>query len=227
MVDLEANTTCAQRWLFLVSALFVFPAASSAQQEPPLVNGNFEQLANNGKAVGWRNSRVEQLPDGNHMLVVPFTWGFNQTFRVRPNTCYLLSMDVKQRRDPSAARMSIGVKDAKGKTVSNAGFYHAFQGDDWETARGLLVTTAAARRATLYVLTLDKDRRAKSGTLFTRAYAANPLCVPSRNSMFTGRYPHETAHRVASALTRDSAWPRQRPPAGPRPNTEWHPGTGR
>lgn len=36
------------------------------------------------------------------------------------------------------------------------------------------------------------DGLAETGMLFTRAYAANPLCMPSRNAMFTGRYPHET-----------------------------------
>jgi arylsulfatase A-like enzyme len=36
------------------------------------------------------------------------------------------------------------------------------------------------------------DSLAASGTFFTRAYCANPLCVPSRTSMFTGRYPAET-----------------------------------
>lgn len=28
--------------------------------------------------------------------------------------------------------------------------------------------------------------------LFTRAYSSNPLCMPWRTSVFTGRYPHET-----------------------------------
>ena len=36
------------------------------------------------------------------------------------------------------------------------------------------------------------DSLAKQGTLFTRAYAPNPLCMPARCSIFTGRYPHET-----------------------------------
>lgn len=36
------------------------------------------------------------------------------------------------------------------------------------------------------------DRLAARGTYFSRAYAPNPLCVPSRNSMITGRYPHQT-----------------------------------
>ncbi len=36
------------------------------------------------------------------------------------------------------------------------------------------------------------DSLAARGIVFTRAYCANPLCVPSRTSIFTGRYPHET-----------------------------------
>lgn len=36
------------------------------------------------------------------------------------------------------------------------------------------------------------DRIAARGTFFTRAYSANPLCMPSRAAMFTGRFPHET-----------------------------------
>lgn len=36
------------------------------------------------------------------------------------------------------------------------------------------------------------DSVAKRGVIFTRAYSANPICVPARTAMFTGRYPHET-----------------------------------
>lgn len=36
------------------------------------------------------------------------------------------------------------------------------------------------------------DRLAARGTFFTRGYAPNPLCMPARNSIFTGRFPHET-----------------------------------
>lgn len=36
------------------------------------------------------------------------------------------------------------------------------------------------------------DSLAARGTFFTRAYTANPLCMPARASIFTGRYPHET-----------------------------------
>ena len=43
-----------------------------------------------------------------------------------------------------------------------------------------------------YIHTPNMDSLAASGTVFTRAYCANPLCVPSRTSMFTGRYPAET-----------------------------------
>jgi arylsulfatase A-like enzyme len=38
------------------------------------------------------------------------------------------------------------------------------------------------------------DRLAESGVSFDRAYTCAPLCVPSRVSMLTGRWPH--AHRV-------------------------------
>lgn len=42
-----------------------------------------------------------------------------------------------------------------------------------------------------YVRTPAMDSMAASGTRFTRAYAANPVCVPSRFSIFTGRMPSE------------------------------------
>ncbi|MHC4176165.1 MAG: sulfatase family protein [Planctomycetota bacterium] len=42
-----------------------------------------------------------------------------------------------------------------------------------------------------YIHTPNMDSLAAGGVRFTRAYCPNPLCVPSRASMFTGRYPHE------------------------------------
>ena len=36
------------------------------------------------------------------------------------------------------------------------------------------------------------DSLAGNGVRFTRAYSPNPLCVPMRASMMTGRYPHQT-----------------------------------
>lgn len=50
----------------------------------------------------------------------------------------------------------------------------------------------SCRQGDRYLKTPAMDSLAARGTFFTRAYAANPLCVPSRTSMFTGRYPHET-----------------------------------
>ena len=50
----------------------------------------------------------------------------------------------------------------------------------------------SCRMGEQFVHTPTMDQLAKTGMLFTRAYSPNPLCMPARNSMFTGRYPHET-----------------------------------
>jgi len=50
----------------------------------------------------------------------------------------------------------------------------------------------SCRMGRKYLHTPTMDGLAAGGMVFTRAYAANPLCMPSRNSIFTGRYPHET-----------------------------------
>lgn len=49
----------------------------------------------------------------------------------------------------------------------------------------------SCRMGTQYINTPAMDSLAKDGMLFTEAYTANPLCIPARNSIFTGRYPHE------------------------------------
>lgn len=51
---------------------------------------------------------------------------------------------------------------------------------------------ASYRIGTEYIHTPNMDSVASGGRIYTRAYCANPLCVPSRTSMFTGRYPTVT-----------------------------------
>ena len=41
------------------------------------------------------------------------------------------------------------------------------------------------------VRTPNLDALASRGTIFTNAYCASPICVPSRMSLLTGRYPYE------------------------------------
>lgn len=43
-----------------------------------------------------------------------------------------------------------------------------------------------------YINTPQMDKLAEKGILFTHAYSPNPLCMPMRTSMMTGRFPHET-----------------------------------
>lgn len=50
----------------------------------------------------------------------------------------------------------------------------------------------SCRMGSRYIHTPAMDSLAAGGMLFTRAYSSNPLCMPLRNSLFTGRYPHET-----------------------------------
>lgn len=47
------------------------------------------------------------------------------------------------------------------------------------------------------------DSLAANGMVFTRAYTPNPLCMPARNSIFTGRYPHETGVTRNAAVKLD------------------------
>lgn len=51
---------------------------------------------------------------------------------------------------------------------------------------------ASYRIGRRYLYTPNIDELATTGTTFSRAYCSNPLCVPSRTSMFTGHYPTET-----------------------------------
>jgi arylsulfatase A-like enzyme len=50
------------------------------------------------------------------------------------------------------------------------------------------------------------DRLADAGTRFPNAYCAEPLCVPSRASMFTGRMPHEVNDDISQEKGFDSPY---------------------
>jgi len=47
-----------------------------------------------------------------------------------------------------------------------------------------------------YLKTPNMDKLAEHGVTFRNAYCANPLCIPSRSSLFTGRYPHELGIQI-------------------------------
>lgn len=49
------------------------------------------------------------------------------------------------------------------------------------------------------------DRLAKNGVRFTRAYCAQPLCTPSRTSIFSGKMPYETGF-IGNAPEKDGLW---------------------
>jgi arylsulfatase A-like enzyme len=50
----------------------------------------------------------------------------------------------------------------------------------------------SCRIGTQWIHTPNMDSLALSGMQFLRAYAANPLCCPSRTSMYSGHYPVQT-----------------------------------
>ena len=78
----------------------------------------------------------------------------------------------------------------------------------WITAAALATTVSAAPPNVVVIMIDDLndyvgvmgghpqtrtphiDRLARSGVLFTRAFSNNPICAPSRSSLFTGIYPH-------------------------------------
>jgi arylsulfatase A-like enzyme len=89
---------------------------------------------------------------------------------------------------------------------------------------GLLHATAAAKPNVLFIMTDQHfaealscrmggqyintpaiDSIAAHGMFFSRAYVANPVCMPSRASIFTGRYPHQTGVTANIQTTLDPA----------------------
>jgi len=43
-----------------------------------------------------------------------------------------------------------------------------------------------------YMSTPHLDRLSREGTTFTQCHITAPSCAPSRASLFTGNYPHDT-----------------------------------
>ena len=56
-----------------------------------------------------------------------------------------------------------------------------------------------------YLHTPHMDCLAENGMRFARAYSPNPLCMPMRTSMFTGRYPHQTGVQTNGGRKLDPA----------------------
>lgn len=57
-----------------------------------------------------------------------------------------------------------------------------------------------------WINTPNMDELASQGVVFKRAYAANPICAPSRNSIITGRYPHITKMEGNYELQKKQYW---------------------
>src|SRR6478609_7807255 len=67
------------------------------------------------------------------------------------------------------------------------------------------------------------DRLAKEGVRYTRAFATNPACAPSRSAFFTGMYQTTTdTHNMRSHRSDDFHLP-----PGVRPITHWLRDAGR
>ena len=56
--------------------------------------------------------------------------------------------------------------------------------------------TMSCRIGRRYLHTPVMDGIAAEGAFFSRAYCPNPLCVPARTSLFSGRYPVETGYQT-------------------------------
>ena len=57
-------------------------------------------------------------------------------------------------------------------------------------------------RGNKYINTPNIDQLAKTGVVFSNAYCANPLCVPSRSSIFTGRCQFTVCHGAYEFIAR-------------------------
>lgn len=79
----------------------------------------------------------------------------------------------------------------------------------WAEAPNVLIIVTDDQRAggdTLSVMPETRRLLARGGTRYPNAFAATPLCCPSRATILTGRYAHNTGVRNnAQALRLDPA----------------------
>lgn len=63
----------------------------------------------------------------------------------------------------------------------------------------------SCRMGRQHIRTPAMDGLAAQGMLFTRAYTSNPLCMPARAALFSGRYPHEVGVTKNAGVKVDAA----------------------
>ena len=104
---------------------------------------------------------------------------------------------MKRREFIKAAGVIAGTAVAGGRAIASG--FRSGARITGERPNILLVMTdqqsadaMSCRMGRTYVSTPAMDSLAARGASFTRAYTANPLCIPSRTSMLTGQPPHVT-----------------------------------
>jgi choline-sulfatase len=108
---------------------------------------------------------------------------------------------MKRREFIKAAGVIAGTAVAGGRAI--AGGFASGARVTGERPNILLVMTdqqsadaMSCRMGRTFISTPAMDSLAASGVSFTRAYTANPLCVPARTSMLTGQAPHVTGVQI-------------------------------
>ena len=74
----------------------------------------------------------------------------------------------------------------------------------WAQAPNVLIIVTDDQRASDTLSVMPETRRlfARNGTRYSNAFAATPLCCPSRATILTGRYAHNTRVRTNNQATK-------------------------
>ncbi|MDG1357112.1 MAG: arylsulfatase [Akkermansiaceae bacterium] len=84
--------------------------------------------------------------------------------------------------------------------------------DDWGIGKVPIYEMDDASQEIIRTPNIDKLRA--DGMLFTRAYAGNAVCGPSRNSLMSGKHPGNAAWRANSKKPPVEIWPPEHPMLG-------------